>query len=52
MNDYGFELLSDTDCDIEYFIDKGLLADENLSEDISASVNKSQYELYTQLHRI
>jgi ATP-dependent Lhr-like helicase len=39
MNDYGFELLSDKDCNIESAIDKGLFSSENLTDDIRSSVN-------------
>jgi ATP-dependent helicase Lhr and Lhr-like helicase len=39
MNDYGFELLSDKDFDIEYALSHGLLSDENLTNDIQASIN-------------
>lgn len=39
MNDYGFELLSDKDFDIEYALSHGLFSDENLSNDIQSSIN-------------
>ena len=39
MNDYGFELLSDKDCDIEKAINNGLFSAENLTEDIKSSIN-------------
>lgn len=39
MNDYGFELLSDKDCDIESAINNGLLSPENLTADIRVSIN-------------
>jgi ATP-dependent Lhr-like helicase len=39
MNDYGFELLSDKDVDIEKYIKLGLLQDETLTEDIKMSIN-------------
>ncbi len=41
-NDYGFELLSDTEIPLLQSIEHGLLASENLSEDILQSVNVSE----------
>lgn len=42
MNDYGFELLSDTEIPIEDAIKKGLFSDENLVEDIYKSINSGE----------
>ena len=42
MNDYGFELLSDQEVEIEKAIKKGLLSIEHLSEDIQQSVNMTE----------
>ncbi|MEO1053825.1 MAG: ligase-associated DNA damage response DEXH box helicase [Bacteroidota bacterium] len=39
MNDYGFELLSDTEIPIYEALETDLLSVENLSEDIQASIN-------------
>lgn len=39
MNDYGFELLSDSPIPIEAALEQGLLSTEQLGEDIRASVN-------------
>ena len=39
MNDYGFELLSDQQLDIENIIDNGLFSTKNLGQDIRASIN-------------
>ncbi|RPI19748.1 MAG: ligase-associated DNA damage response DEXH box helicase [Ignavibacteriae bacterium] len=39
MNDYGFELLSDKDFDAEYALSHGLFSNENLTNDIQASIN-------------
>ncbi|MFY0671883.1 MAG: ligase-associated DNA damage response DEXH box helicase [Bacteroidia bacterium] len=39
MNDYGFELLSDSPIDIEEILDNNLLSAEHLTEDIMSSVN-------------
>jgi ATP-dependent Lhr-like helicase len=39
MNDYGFELLSDKECNIEKAISSGLFSTENLTEDIRLSIN-------------
>jgi ATP-dependent Lhr-like helicase len=42
MNDYGFELLSDKECEIEKAIDNGLFSAENLTEDIRLSINSAE----------
>lgn len=42
MNDYGFELLSDQEVEIEKAIEVGLLSVKNLSEDIQQSVNMTE----------
>ncbi|MEO6696313.1 MAG: DNA ligase-associated DEXH box helicase, partial [Ignavibacteria bacterium] len=42
MNDYGFELLSDTEIPIEEAIRGNLFSDDNLVEDISKSINSSE----------
>jgi len=42
MNDYGFELLSDQEVEIEKAIKGGLLSIEHLSEDIQQSVNMTE----------
>lgn len=42
MNDYGFQLLSDTEIPIEDAIKKGLFSDENLVEDIYKSINSGE----------
>lgn len=42
MNDYGFELLSDTEIPIEDAIKKGLFSDEDLIEDIYKSINSGE----------
>jgi ATP-dependent helicase Lhr and Lhr-like helicase len=42
MNDYGFELLSDQEVEIEKAIKEGLLSIEHLSEDIQQSVNMTE----------
>ncbi len=42
MNDYGFELLSDTDIPIEDAINNNLFSDENLTEDIYKSINSGE----------
>ncbi len=39
MNDYGFELLSDQEIPIEEAIETNILGDDNLQEDIQASIN-------------
>ncbi len=39
MNDYGFELLSEKQIDIESIINKDLFSDDNLIEDITQSIN-------------
>lgn len=42
MNDYGFELLSDTEIPIEDAINNGLFSDEELIEDIYRSINSGE----------
>jgi ATP-dependent Lhr-like helicase len=42
MNDYGFEILSDTEFSIEEAIKKGLFSHENLVEDIYKSLNSGE----------
>lgn len=42
MNDYGFELLSDTEIPIEEALEKGLFSSENLFKDIQASINETE----------
>lgn len=42
MNDYGFELLSDTEIPIEEALEKGLFLSENLYKDIQASINETE----------
>ena len=42
MNDYGFELLSDTEIPIEDAINNNLFSDENLTEDIYKSINSGE----------
>jgi ATP-dependent Lhr-like helicase len=42
MNDYGFELLSDTEIPIEDAINNGLFSEENLIEDIYKSINSGE----------
>jgi ATP-dependent Lhr-like helicase len=42
MNDYGFELLSDQDINIEDLIDNNLFSDEFVYEDAVRSINSSQ----------
>lgn len=39
MNDYGFELLSDKKLDVDAIINQTLFSEENLFEDIQASIN-------------
>lgn len=39
MNDYGFELLSDSPIDVEEILDNNLLSAEHLTDDIMSSVN-------------
>jgi ATP-dependent Lhr-like helicase len=39
MNDYGFELLSDQEVDVETIINKSLFATTDLVEDIQSSIN-------------
>lgn len=42
MNDYGFELLSDTEIPIEDAINNNLFSDGNLTEDIYKSINSGE----------
>ncbi|MCB9298525.1 MAG: ligase-associated DNA damage response DEXH box helicase [Lewinellaceae bacterium] len=42
MNDYGFELLSDSEIPIEEALRQGLFATEGLSKDIPASINAAE----------
>jgi ATP-dependent Lhr-like helicase len=42
LNDYGLELLSDQDIPIEDGIDSDIFSTDHLSEDIQASLNKSE----------
>lgn len=42
FNDYGFELLSDTEIPIEEAIEKGVLDTKNLYRDLRASINESE----------
>ncbi|MFC6103396.1 ligase-associated DNA damage response DEXH box helicase [Olivibacter domesticus] len=42
MNDYGFELLSDQEVEIEKAINEGLLSVKHLGEDIQQSVNMTE----------
>ena len=42
MNDYGFELLSDIPIPIEEALEQGLFSTENLSQDITASINAAE----------
>lgn len=39
MNDYGFELLSDQQIDVEAYIDQEIFTTDHLFEDIQASIN-------------
>lgn len=41
-NDYGFELLTDQDIEIEDFLELDLFSEENLLEDIYASLNNTE----------
>lgn len=41
-NEYGFELLSETEYDIEKEIDRGLFGAENLMKDINSGINVSE----------
>ncbi len=45
MNDYGFELLSDQPIPIEEALESDLFSEENLMEDINASINKTEMAL-------
>lgn len=42
MNDYGFELLSDTDIPIEEILEEDLFTTNNLLEDLFAGINESE----------
>ncbi len=42
MNDYGFELLSDSGIPIEEALSRGLFSTEGLSQDIQASINAAE----------
>jgi len=42
MNDYGFELLSDSEIPIEEALRNGLFSSRNLGEDIEASINATE----------
>jgi ATP-dependent Lhr-like helicase len=42
LNDYGFELLSDQDIPIEDGIDSNIFSTDHLTQDIQASLNKSE----------
>ncbi len=42
MNDYGFELLSDTPIPIEEALEEGLFAADHLQRDIEASINAAE----------
>ena len=42
MNDYGFELLSDTPIDLEAFLTKELFDPKGLAQDIQASMNATE----------
>lgn len=42
MNDYGFELLSDTPIDVEAILDNNLFSLEHLHDDILASINATE----------
>ncbi len=42
MNDYGFELLSDTEIPVEEALEAGLFSTNNLREDIQASINAAE----------
>lgn len=42
MNDYGFELLSDQEIPIEEALELDIFTEDNLMEDISQSVNKTE----------
>lgn len=41
-NDYGFELLTDQDIEVEDFLELDLFSEENLMEDIYASLNNTE----------
>ncbi len=42
MNDYGFELLSDTEIPLEHALEVGLFSTENLLDDLAHSLNNSE----------
>lgn len=42
MNDYGFELLSDTQIPVEEIIEKGIFDPKGLSRDIQSSINAAE----------
>lgn len=42
MNDYGFELLSDTEIPLEYALEEGLFSSDDLISDLSRSINNSE----------
>ncbi|MCB9299712.1 MAG: ligase-associated DNA damage response DEXH box helicase [Lewinellaceae bacterium] len=42
MNDYGFELLSDSEIPIDKALANGLFSTQNLSQDIPASINSTE----------
>jgi ATP-dependent Lhr-like helicase len=42
MNDYGFELLSDTEIPIDEALENGLFSVDNLGRDIEASINATE----------
>ncbi|MCB0558429.1 MAG: ligase-associated DNA damage response DEXH box helicase [Lewinellaceae bacterium] len=42
MNDYGFELLSDSEIPVEEALKQGLFSTEGLSQDIQASINAAE----------
>lgn len=42
FNDYGFELLTNKDIELEEIIEKGLFDSESLYEDIQASINNTE----------
>lgn len=42
MNDYGFELLSDSPIPIEDVLEENLFTEENLEDDLLASINESE----------
>lgn len=42
MNDYGFELLSDSEIPIDLALEQGLFSDKDLFKDIQASINETE----------